>query len=251
MPEFGGVRVSQAQPRPLVIVALSQPIVAAGASGAGTTDTYGNTATSEANQTTAANALQDKVWMRTLRRNGNAAAARMEKHFGLAPGFHHLVDPATVRHAATVLMEDFFSATIAAGACGIVFGFAEHLTPGDPTTLVGVGFRCGADHIWHTFVNDCPTNVAPVTVRRDVAIAGKLSTDLHRLTVIIDGPTKTITWMIDRQVVDTWTPGAPLDQMTAGGPKALWAASVPALGDATIRYHGGGLPQVRLLVRAL
>lgn len=247
----GGLSVSQAQPRPLVTVALSQPLVMSGVTGAGVADTYGSIGTLEQNQTTAANALVDKIWMRTLRRNGNAAAARMEKQFGLAPGFHHLVDPATVKHAATLVMEDFFSATIAAGACGIVFGLAEHITPGDPTTLVGVGFRCGADHIWHTFVNDCPTNVAPVTVRRDVALAGKLATDLHRLTVIVDGPTKTITWMIDRQVVDTWTPSAPLDQMTPGGPKALWAASVPALGDATIRYHGGGLPQLRLLVRVL
>lgn len=242
------VRVSQAQPRALVAVALSQPIVMSGASGAGVSDTYGVATTSELNQTAAANVLLDKVWMRTLRRSG-VAAARVEKSFGLAPGFHHLVDPGTVAHAATLVLEDFVSATIAAGVCGVVFGFAEHITPGDPTTLVGVGFRCGPDHIWHAFVNDCPTNVAPVTVRRDVAIAGKLSTDLHRLTVVIDGPTKTITWMIDRQTVDTWTPEAPLDQMTAAGPKTLWAAAVPAAGDATIRYHGGGLPALRLLVR--
>lgn len=230
-------------------MALSQPIVMSGASGAGVSDTYGVIGTAEGGQTAAANALLDKVWMRTLRRSGQAAAARVEKNFGLAPGFHHLVDPTTVVHAATLVLEDFFSATIAAGACGVVFGFAEHITPGDPTTLVGAGFRCGPDHIWHTFVNDCPTNVAPVTVRRDNAIAGNLSTDLHRLTLVIDGPTKTITWMIDRQVVDTWAPGAPLDQMTAAGPKSLWAASVPSLGDATIRYHGGGLPALRLLVR--
>lgn len=246
----GGVTVSMAQPRATVAVALSQPLVMSGASVAGVTDTYGVATTQELNVVTAANALLDKVWMRTIRRNA-LAAARMEKHFGIAPGFHHLVDPTTVRHAATLVLEDFVSATIALGACGIGFGIAEHLTPGDPTTLVGVGFRCGADHIWHTFVNDCPTNVAPVTVRRDVAIAGMLSTALHRLTVVIDGPTKTITWMIDRQVVDTWTPPAPLDQMTPAGPKVIWFASVPLNGDATIRYHGGALPQVRLLVRAL
>lgn len=249
MHDPGSVVVTVAQPRALVIVALSQPVVMSGASGASTSDTYGAAATLEQNQSTAANVLQDKIWLRTLRRNAIAAAARMEKSFGLAPGFHHLVDPATVAHQATLVMEDFFSATIAVGACGIVFGFAEHITPGDPTTLVGVGFRCGADHIWHTFVNDCPTNVAPVTVRRDTALAGKLATDLHRLTVIVDGPTKTITWMVDRTVVDAWTPGAALDQMTPAGPRIIWAASVPANGDATIRYHGGGTPQLRLLVR--
>jgi hypothetical protein len=248
-PHGGQLVIAVAQRKAALAVALSQPIVMAGASGAGTTDTYGNSATLEANQITAANVLIDRMWLRTLTRSAQAAAARMEKSFGLAPGFHHLVDPLTVKHAATLIIEDYFSATIVAGACGVVFGFAEHITPGDPTTLVGVGFKCGPDHIWHAFVNDCPTNVAPVTVRRDTAIAGKLSTDLHRLAVIIDGPTKTISWLIDGAIVDTWKPPAPLDQMTATGPKMLWAASVPINGNVTIRYHGGGIPQVRLLVR--
>lgn len=243
----GGVVVKTVQSRASVAVALSQPIVAAGVFG----DTYGELTTGEANFTAAANALLDRVWMRTLRRSGQAAAARVQKHFGIAPGFHHLVDPTTASHPATWILEDFVSATIAAGACGVVFGFAEHLTPGDPTTLLGVGFKCGADQIWHTFVNDCPTNVAPVTVRRDTVIVGNpLSTDIHRLTLVIDGLTKTITWMVDRTVVDIWIPEAPLDQMRASpGPLILWAASVPSLGDARIRYHGGGIPQLRILVR--
>lgn len=220
----------------------------AGQSAAGVVTTFGKIAVAESGQTTAANALVDRVWMRTLRRNANVAAARMQSDFGIAPGFHHLVDPSTAAEAATLVMEDFFSATIALGACGVAVGFIETITQGDPSTQVGVGFRCGVDHVWHAFVRDCPTNVAPVTVRRDTALAA-LATDLHRLTLIIDGPTKTITWQVDGVTVDAWTPPAALDQMLPAGPKIMWAADVPASGDVTIRYHGGGLPQLRLLVR--
>lgn len=230
-------------------VISSQPLVAVGNSGAGFSVTYGEVASGESNAISITNVLHDRIWMRALRRNG-VAASRVFKDLGLAPGFHGLVDPNTGREPATLILEDFVSGVIAVGACGLMFGFGEHITLGDPTTLVGVGFKCDNTHLWHTFVHDCPTNIAPVTVRRDTAIAGApLATDLHRLTIIIDGPTKKITWMVDRVIVDSWVPSAPLDQMTPGGPKTMWAASVPLNGDATIRCNGGGIPQLRMIAR--
>ncbi|HJQ27688.1 MAG TPA: hypothetical protein VKA60_27640 [Blastocatellia bacterium] len=247
----GAVIVTVYPPPDADAVALSEPIAMVGQnSGAGQGLTYGKVTVTESGQTSVTNALFDRMWMRTLRRNG-AAAARMSHDYGLAPGLHHLVDPTPAPEPATLIFEDYVSAAIAAGVCDVAVGFLEHINSADASTLVGVGFHCGPDLVWHSFVNDCPTNVAPVTVRRDVALAGKLASDLHRLTVIVDGPSKTISWLIDGITVDSWSPGAPLDQMTAGGPKMMWAAVVPALGDATIRFHGGGLPNVRLLVREL
>ena len=230
-------------------VLSSQPIAQIGTSAANSVVNYGEAASGETNATAVANALLDRVWMRTLRRSASAAS-RVYKDLGIAPGIHSLVDPNTAAEPATLILEDFVSGVIAAGACGLMFGFCEHITLGDPTTLVGVGFKCDNTHVWHTFVHDCPTNVAPVTVRRDTAIAGApLATDLHRLTIVMDGPSKKITWMVDRVIVDSWVPSAPLDQMTAGGPRTLWGASVPLNGDATIRCNGGNIPQLRMIVR--
>lgn len=235
-------------PPAVAAVALSEPIAGVGQGGGVAQGvTYGKVTVQELNPTTATNALFDRMWMRSLRRNANAAAARMSHDYGLAPGFHHLVDPATAKEQATLIFEDWAAVAIAAGACDVAIGLHEHITPADASTLVGVGFRCGADLIWHSFVNDCPTNVAPVTVRRDVAL-GVSAAALHRLTIVVDGPSKTISWLIDGVTVDTWSPPATLDQMTAAGPKVQWSAVVPALGDATILFHGGGLPNVRLLV---
>lgn len=246
----GSVIVTVYPPPDAAAVALSEPVAMAGpGAGAAQSLTYGKVTVQELNVTTAVNALVDRMWLRTLRRNANAAAARMSHDFGLAPGFHHLVDPAPAAEAATLIFEDWCSAAIAAGACEIAIGFLEHITPTDPTTLVGVGFRCAADLVWRSFVRDCPTNVAPVTVRRDVALGGALASALHRLTLIVDGPSKSILWQIDGVTVDTWAPPATLDQMTPAGPKVQWSAVVPALGDATLQLHGGGLPNLRLLVR--
>lgn len=236
-------------PSPVKALALSDPLIAIGQSGTVSTAVYGPVALTELNQTSAANALVDRMWLHTVRRNGNAAAARMSNDVALAPGFHNLVDPATAPELVTLIFESYVSAAIAVGLCDVAIGYVEHIDPTLAATLVGVGFRCGPDHIWHTFVNDCPTNVAPVTVRRDVAIVGKLASDLHRMAIVVDGAAKTIYWLIDGLIVDQWKPGAALDQMTPLGPKVQWCVVVPALGDATLRLHGGGIPQLRLLAK--
>jgi hypothetical protein len=208
---------------------------------------FGETPPTDANQSSSANIMFDTMWCFSLAKVAGAAAVRMQHVGPPAPPFHALVDPTTPAIAALLVFEDFVTATISALACETVFGFHEHITLGDKTTLVGIGFRAGADHIWHAFVNDCPTNVAPVTVRRDTTLA-PLSTSNHRLSIVIDGRTKTISWWIDGVLVDSWTPGAPLDQMSAApGPKVMWSMTCPINGAGTLRMHAGGIPQLRVM----
>jgi hypothetical protein len=204
-----------------------------------------------ANSTTSAAALAQKMWCHQMRRNGNATPARMQSAVTAiaAPPFHGLVDPTTPKLPYILILEDMVTATIAAGSPEVLYGLIEHITAGVVNTLVGVGFRAGTDGLWHCFVRDCPGNTLPVTVRHDVATAISMS-DFHRLSIIIDGSTKTITWMIDRAVASTFTPAAPLDQMgsAASGPAAMVAACVPANADVTVRSHAGQGNGIRLVI---
>lgn len=226
----------------------SQPLIwyAAPATGNAPVQLYGETLGATANTTGQAQVVFDGLWWHTAFRNGNAAAARVERMFGTAPQLHALVDPTTPAIPLALVFDDFVTHTIVAGACETAVGFLEHLTAATANTLVGVGFRAGVDNVWHSFVNDCPGNVLPVTVRRDTAFAGKLATSSHRLTIVIDGLIKAIIWKIDGVEVDRWVPGAALDQMGASpGPKLGYTTIVPANGNATLRMHAGGVPLLR------
>lgn len=232
------------------LVGNAQKILAyvPGAAGsAASTITFGETNPGATNQSSADNVLFDSFFCYELTKVAGAAAVRMQQLGPHAPLFHQLLDPSTPAVPVAIVFEDFVAATITALACETVFGFHEHITPGTVNTLVGVGFRAGADHIWHSFVNDCPTNVAPVTVRRDTTLS-PLSTAQHRLSIVIDGRTKTISWFIDDVLVDSWIPGAALDQMTpAPGPKVMWSMTCPINGAGKLRMHGGGIPQLRVM----
>jgi hypothetical protein len=207
---------------------------------------FGEVAATQNNNTTQAGALFGGLWHYTINRAASALA-RMERFFGIAPAFHSYLDPTGPVMPAALVIEDSVSGLITAGACEVIFGIFEHVTANTLNTLVGIGFRAGVDNIWHTFVNDCPGNAPPVTVRHDVATAA-LMTAQHKLTIIIDGRTKTITWKIDGVTVDSWTPPTPLDQMSpTPGPKLGYAAIAPLNANVTIRMHGGGLPLLRLV----
>jgi len=199
-----------------------------------------------AGQSSAVGALFGGLWWHTMRRNG-IVLGRLLRQYGAAPAFHALVDPTIPIIPVVLTFDDYVSATIALGACEVAVGFHEHVVANNASTLVGIGFRAGVDHVWHTFVNDCPSGVAPVTVRRNTAIAGKLSSESHRLSIVFDGRTKTIKWLIDGVQVDIWVPPTPLDQMSPQpGPKLMYSVVVPLNGDVVLRVHAGGLPQLRI-----
>jgi hypothetical protein len=231
-------------------VSLSNILKVVGSNGS---QLFGAGLVGAANTTTIAGELLDKLWVYRMRRNGNAAAATMWHDAGLAPAFHHLVDPTTVASKFTLIWENMVQAAVALGACRVFAGFVGVLTAGVANTVIGVGFYAdGANNLWHCFVHDCPTGVAPVTVRRDTATA-ILMTSIHRLKIEFDGPSKTITWYIDNVQVDTWTPPAALDRMgllaDLQGPEVTVGATVPALGDVAVRTYAGSLPLIRYLVR--
>ncbi len=73
----------------------------------------------------------------------------------------------------------------------------------------------------------------------------------HRLKIIIDGPTKTITWYIDNVLLSSLTPAAALDRMSTGVviPQIMMGAFVPANGDVSVRGYAGSIPLLRYLVR--
>jgi hypothetical protein len=205
-----------------------------------------------ANQTTQNNAAFDELYFLQFRRNGNAAAARMLRTCGVAPNFHGLVDP-TLGHdpLQTVIYEELISVTRALGDCDAQFGFFQHIVVTDRTSLVGVGFRGGIDtgDEWHAYVADCPTGAGAVTVRHDFDTGLAMAT-ARRLSIVIDGPTRTINWYANRTLVSSFTPATPLDRMSAAadalGPQVHIGAVVPALGDITVRCHAGSFPQLRL-----
>lgn len=201
------------------------------------------------NFTTSAGELYDKLWVLRYRRNGNATPQTMVNDSGPAPAFHHLLDPTTAPSSFTIIWENMIQAEIALGACRVIAGFVNWITAGVANTIVGIGFYADSNNLWHCFVHDCPTGVAPVTVLHDVATA-VLMTSMHRLKFTIDGPTKTITWSIDGVDVSTFTPAAPLDQMGAAvnGPEVVYGAVVPANGDVTVRGYVGSLPLLRFSV---
>lgn len=233
----------------MTLVGNAQKILAyaPGAAGAvGATLPFGETNPAQSGATAADTLSFDDFFCFQIQKLAGAAA-RMQELGPEAPPFHHLVDPTTPAIPQAIVFRDYVAATISALACETVFGFHDHITPTDKSTLVGVGFRAGADHVWHAFVNDCPTNVAPVTVRHDVALAA-LSSVFHDLAIVIDGRTKTISWYVDHVLVDSWTPSAALDQMLpAPGPKVMWSMVCPLNGAGILRMHAGGVPQLWIL----
>jgi PKD repeat protein len=232
----------------MTLVGNAQKILAyaPGANGSATAVMpFGELAPAQSGATAADNVAFDDFFCFQLTKTAGVAAVRMQELGPEAPPFHHLVDPALPAIPYALVLRDYVAAVITAQACETVFGFHGHITPTDKTTLVGVGFRAGADHVWHAFVNDCPTNVAPVTVRRDTVLAGKLSSVFHDLAIVIDGRTKTISWYIDHVLVDSWTPGAALDQMLpAPGPSVMWSMVLPVNGAGQLMMHAGGMPQL-------
>lgn len=191
-------------------------------------------------------------WHAITRNNSaGATAVRQSRTFGVAVPFHALLDPATVAAPTTIVFEDFCQIYNWAGLSQGAFGFHEHITQIDPTTLVGIGFKYGTDNVWHGFVHDSPVNALPVTVRRDTTFTGILATAPHRLTLVIDGYTKTIIWLIDRVEVDRWTPPTFLNQMGTLQPHMMYSQSVAAYGNAHFRMHAGGIPQLRMFIRKL
>jgi hypothetical protein len=203
-------------------------------------------------QTTAAAAQVDELWYYSMRRNGNAAAARMQHQCGVAPNFHGMLDPNQGLIDAVLVYEEMIRVNIAAGTCEAGFGFFEHIVTTTIGDLVGVGFRAGTGttNDWHCFLKDCPLGTTGNTVVIHDFDTGILCTDSHKLAIVIDGRTKTVEWYIDRTLVSSYTPVAPLDRMSAAannaGPLIGVFAVVPALGDITVYSHAGGYPQVRL-----
>ena len=194
----------------------------------------------------------DKSWFYQMRRNGNATPIRMQHACGAAPSFHHFLDPAAAPSQLTLIFEDMVQAEIAAGTCEVQFGFVEHIVSTTIGDLVGVGFRAGSGttNDWHCFVKDCPLGTTGNTVSLHDFDTGILMTDPHVLAIVIDGPTQTISWYIDRVLVSSFTPSAVPDRMSAAannvGPLCGVFAVVPALGDCTVRSHAGGWPQLRI-----
>ena len=187
-----------------------------------------------------------------LQRSGQAGAGYVEDSLGDFPGFHDLIDPTTPKRNRGFEMRDFIVNQIAVGACSYAWGIHDLITANDQTSLVGLGFEHGADFVLKTFLKDAPANALPPRVIRQVVTAA-LASALHELAIVVDGYTKTISWYIDRALVDSYTPVAALDQ--TGGTAALQMQGfrirgvVPANGNMSIYRYGSGLSSPLLLLR--
>jgi hypothetical protein len=195
----------------------------------------------------------EKLWMRFIFRTANATPETMRQDTGVSPPFHHLLDPTTVASAFTLIYEDLVFVTAFTGACRAVVGLWNYLTAGDKTTLMGIGFYADVvDNKWHCFVKDSATGGAPFTALYDVTTA-LLCTAPHRMKIIIDGPTKTITWYIDGVQVGTYTPVAALRFVAPAGnvtgANCMAGAFVPANATTTLRNLAGIIPLLRIRVK--
>jgi len=179
-----------------------------------------------------------------LRRNGQGAAGYVEDNLQDLPGVHDLLDPNTPRRNRGYELRDWIVTIQAAGANNFAWGVHDLVTVNDWTSLVGVGFEHGPDNIWKTFLKDAPANALPVRVLRQVATV-HLANVIHELAMIFDGWTKTITWLIDGVMVDSFQMFQPIDQ--TGGTAAVlmqklrYRGLVPAAGDFTFHRFGGGV----------
>lgn len=221
--------------------------------GAGGNQLFGTGLVGPTNHTSAVGELNDKLWFYRMRRNANAAASTMYHDIGLAPPFHHLLDPTTVASQYTLVYETIAEANVALGTCRTFWGFCEFLAiSGVGTDLLGIGFYADStDNLLHSFVRHTPTGAAPAVSLHDTASA-ILQTAPHRLKFIIDGSTKTISFYIDNVLLSSYTPGAAIDRMAltanVNGPKVTFGAFVPANGDVSVRAYAGSIPLVRMKV---
>jgi hypothetical protein len=194
----------------------------------------------------------EKLWMRYIFRTANATPETVRQDTGSSPPFHHLLDPGTVASAFTLIYEDLVFVTAITAGVRAVVGHWQYVTAGDKTTLMGIGFYADqVDNKWHPFVFDSATGGAPYTSLYDVTTL-LLCTAPHRMKIIIDGPTKTITWYIDGVQVGTYTPVAAL-RFVAGaanvtGTNVMTGGFVPANQTLTIRNLAGSIPLLRIRV---
>lgn len=190
--------------------------------------------------------------LHALVRSGQGAAGYVEDNLGDFPDYHDLVDPNTPRRNRGFEVRDMILNLITTGACSYAWGFHDLITANDQTSLVGLGFEHGADYVWKTFLKDAPASALPPRVIRQVVTA-HLASALHELAIIVDGWTKTITWLVDGVVVDAFVAFQPIDQ--TGGSAVVqqqafrYRGVVPANGNMTIYRYGGGLTAPLLTLR--
>lgn len=202
--------------------------------------------------TSAVGGLFDKVWIYAVRRNGNPVAETMRHDAGLAPVFHHVLDPTTPASLFSIVYENAVCGVHAVGDCRIFVGYISYKTAGDATTLMGIGFYADqVDGLWHSFVIDSVTGNAPFVSQHDTISAITVA-NIHRLKFIVSGPDKNVKFYIDNVLLSTFTPTVPLERMGTAtnivGPNLMMGAFVPANGDVTVRGFAGSLPLVRFLV---
>lgn len=182
-----------------------------------------------------------------MRRNASGVANVAEVNLGEAPSIHDLLDPTTSKRDRSFELTDTQAIAIAVGACNYAWGIHNWLVANDWTTLVGLGFECGPDYILKTFLKDAPAGV-PRVIHQTV-LASLLNVE-HELTIIVDGWKKKAFWYVDRVLVDSYVPVAPLDQMggtaLATSLRMRGRLSVPAGGDATLYVNGQGMGVSRL-----
>lgn len=138
-----------------------------------------------------------------------------------------------------VTIDGLFYVVSTSGAVRASVGHCAFLTAIDGTTLLGIGFRMDTDNVWRPFVRSSANDIA-ITTDYEV-ITAESATSIKRLTIIADGPTQLITWLINGAVVGTFS-GAVLGKMTAAGTRTGIRAHVPTAGDGRIRAFPLELP---------
>lgn len=184
-------------------------------------------------------------WRRTSRSGGGSKEA-WGRHWG-ALAFHHVVDPTGGLAGWTIIMQDLVMATFASGNAWVHFGSFSFNTAADQTSLVGVGWRSNnTDGYWTSTLRD--GTGTPSTVLHETAQTAVTSTVPRRLVTVIDAASKSILWYADGVLVDTYTPAAPISQMT-NVPNFGYFGITETSANAGLNHFGGCNPRVLTMLK--
>lgn len=198
--------------------------------------------TSSAPAPTVTNTGAVGIGWRSIRRSGGGSKERVFRTWGPFP-FHHIVDPTGAMAGWSIIASDLIRVAFTSGTARAFFGFWSFNTSTDETSRVGAGFWADStDDRWTSGVYD-GTGTPSTTLHQTQHSSLPANATNIRLSVELNAKDKTVYFYADGVLVDSYTPAAPLAQMT-NCPRFGYHLITNAAADCSIRTFGGGNPRI-------
>lgn len=182
-----------------------------------------------------------------IRRSGGGSKERIFCQWGAMP-FHHIVDPTGAQAGWSMIWQDLVCPVFTSGHAWLFWGFGSFNTATDETSRVGAFWQ--ADDVNACWTSGVWDGVGTPSTQLHKTVHAGLTFDLsnpHRLAIEIEAVTKTINFYANGALVDSYTPVAPLAQMT-NCPQLTYYGITETGADASIYTFGGYNPRLLVLV---